>query len=245
MVNGLQPVLLTAAPKSRKSKNNIFFETPVEICPRPSTKSRIAASGGPGLSSLGVFMKKVLTYILSALVTIISLILIIASFQANHWTVERSVLIDAPRDKVWAIVSDLNRYSEWNPYARLDPEARITVTGPAATVGSSYAWDGKQSGAGRMTTVALDHGSRIDFQLAFERPMSVINQASFLVGPQESPTKMTWSMQGHHQGFAGLVSRALHLFISIDAMVGQQFESGLATLKGIAEDTSGSSANTP
>lgn len=189
-------------------------------------------------------MKKVLTYILSALVSIIALILIVASLQPTNWSVERSVLIEAPREKVWAIVSDLNRYTEWNPYARMDPDARITVTGPAATVGSSYAWDGNQSGAGRMTTAALVNGSRIDFQLAFERPMSVINEASFIVGPQENPTKMTWSMQGHHKGLTGLISRALHLFIDIDSMVGQQFESGLAVLKQIAESPSETRPNT-
>lgn len=190
-------------------------------------------------------MKKALTYILSTIVALLGLILIIAAFQPKEWSVERSVLIDAPREKVWTIVSDLNRYSEWNPYARLDPEAKITVTGPAATLGSTYAWDGNQSGAGRMTTVALEDGARIDFQLEFVRPMSVTNKASFIVGPQESPTKMTWSMQGHHEGFTGLLSRALHLFIGIEALVGQQFESGLATLKAIAESPASTAGNIP
>ncbi|HET9240682.1 MAG TPA: SRPBCC family protein [Oligoflexus sp.] len=180
-------------------------------------------------------MKKVLAYILSTLLALITLILILAAFQPTEWTVERSVLIDAPREKIWSIVSDLNRYSEWNPYAHLDPEARITVEGPAATVGSSYAWDGNQSGAGRMTTVAIQEGKRLDFRLDFQRPMAVTNDASFILGPEESPTKMTWAMHGHHRGFTGLLSRAIHLFVSIDALVGQQFDSGLATLKGLAE----------
>lgn len=190
-------------------------------------------------------MKKTLLYILSTLLAVLGLVLIVAEFQPTDWSVERSVLIDAPREKVWTIVSDLHRYSEWNPYARLDPEAKITVTGPAATIGSSYAWDGNQSGAGRMTTVALEEGSRIDFQLDFVRPMSVTNKASFIVGPQESPTKMTWSMQGHHEGFTGLLSRAIHLFIGIEALVGQQFDSGLATLKGIAEAPASTVGKTP
>lgn len=188
-------------------------------------------------------MKKVFASILITLAAIISLVLIVAAFQPTEWAVERSVLIDASRDKVWAIVSDLNRYNEWNPYARLDPDARITVTGPAATLGSSYAWDGNQSGAGRMTTIAIEEGSRIDFQLDFQRPMSVTNHASFIIGPQESPTKMTWSMQGHHRGFTGLLSRAVHLFVSIDTLVGQQFDSGLALLKELAEGSSGTLHN--
>jgi hypothetical protein len=56
---------------------------------------------------------------------------------------------------------------------------------------------------------------------------------------------MTWSMQGHHEGFTGLLSRAIHLFIGIEALVGQQFESGLATLKTIAEGPASTVGKTP
>ncbi len=181
-------------------------------------------------------MKKALISILAALIAFPALLLIVASFQPKAWMLERSVLIEAPRDKVWQIVSDLNRYSEWNPYARIDTAAKITINGPAATIGSSYAWDGPQSGAGSMTTAHIAAGERIDFKLEFIRPMASIAQASFLVGNLDGSTKMTWRMEGQHEGMTGLIARAIHLIISMDSMVGKDFESGLATLKGIAEN---------
>jgi hypothetical protein len=193
------------------------------------------AGHGASAHNKGFDMKKFLLYGLGTLVALVGLLLIVASFQPKSWKLERSVLIDAPRDKVWTIVSDLNRYTEWNTFAKKDPDAKITVTGPAATLGSSYAWDGAQSGAGRMTTVHMEAGERIDFNLEFTRPMTVTNKTSFLLGNQEGPTKMTWSMEGTHEGFPGLMARAIHLFVDIDTMVGKDFESGLAVLKGIAE----------
>lgn len=180
-------------------------------------------------------MKKVLIYTLAILASLIVILFGVAACQPTEWKVERSVLINAPREKVWQIVSDLNRYNEWNPYARMDPEAKITVTGPAATLGSTYAWDGTNTGAGQMTTTWIEAGERIDFDLQFLRPMSVTNKASFIVGTQENPTKMTWVMNGTHQGFTGLISRVLHLFMNMDALVGESFESGLSVLRDIAE----------
>lgn len=180
-------------------------------------------------------MKKAILYTLAVLIAVPAVLLVIAAFQPKKWALERSILIDAPREKVWEIVSDLNRYNEWNPYARIEPEARITVNGPAATIGSSYAWDGNQSGAGRMTTAHIEAGQRIDFKLEFTRPMASVAQASFIVGNQEGPTKMTWVMEGQHEGVPGLIARAIHLFLDMDAMVGKDFEAGLALLKTIAE----------
>ncbi|HYX39578.1 MAG TPA: SRPBCC family protein [Oligoflexus sp.] len=180
-------------------------------------------------------MKKALKYALAGLVTLIVLLLITASLQPTQWSIERSTLIKAPREKVWTIVSDLNRYNEWNSFAQMDPAAKTTVEGPAATVGSTYAWDGQESGAGKMTTTTVIPGQQIDFKLEFLRPVPANNAASFIVQDEAGLTKMTWVMNGKHEGIIGLISRAMHLCISIDSMLGGSFESGLAVLKEIAE----------
>jgi hypothetical protein len=184
-------------------------------------------------------MKKALIYGLGTFVTLLTILLTIAALQPREWALERSALIDAPRDELWKIVSDLNRYGEWNSYARVDPEAKITVNGPAATLGSSYGWDGPKIGAGRLITKNIQVGERIDFDLEFIRPMAVTNKASFIVGTQEGPTKMTWSMTGKHEGLTGLIARAIHLFVDMDAMVGKDFEAGLLLLKELAEREKG------
>jgi uncharacterized protein YndB with AHSA1/START domain len=187
----------------------------------------------------GDTMKKVLIYGLGTLVTLLAVLFISAALQPREWALERSVLIDAPREQVWSVVSDLNRYGEWNSYARHDPEVKIAVEGPAASLGSSYSWDGPNIGKGRLITKNIQDGERIDFGLEFIRPMEVTNESSFVVDTQGDLTKMTWIMKGTHEGMPGLIARAIHLFVSMDEMVGKDFEAGLGMLKELIEKEKG------
>ncbi len=43
--------------------------------------------------------------------------------------VERATTIQAPPDAVFALISDLNTWDQWSPWAELDPEANMTITG--------------------------------------------------------------------------------------------------------------------
>lgn len=180
-------------------------------------------------------MKRILIYGFSGLTALIAAILIAASFQPKDWKIEKSVLINAPRDQVWIIVSDLNRYNEWNPFYLIEPEAKTKAEGPAATEGSRYSWDGEKSGAGSMTTTTLVPNERMDFRIDFLRPMEVTNAGSFALSDVEGATKMTWSMSGRHEGFPGLISRSIHLFISMESMMDEHFQNGLNRLKEISE----------
>lgn len=180
-------------------------------------------------------MKRAILYGISGLVALVAILLVIASFQPKDWKVERSVVINAPRTDVWTIVSDLNRYNDWNAFYLLEPESKTKSEGPAATEGSSYSWDGEKSGAGKMTTTSIVPNERMDFRIDFLRPMEVTNAGSFTLSELDGTTKMTWAMSGRHEGFPGLISRAVHLFINMDAMLGQTFESGLTRLKEISE----------
>lgn len=181
-------------------------------------------------------MKKNILYGLTLILVSLGFLFTFAAFQPTDWRIERSVVIEAPRAEVWAIVSDLNRYNEWNSFYLEDPQAKTQAIGPAATVGSSYSWDGEKSGAGKMTIVSVAEGDQVDFRLDFLRPMVVTNSASFIVSDLERSTKMSWVMSGKHEGLSGLIARAIHLIVSMDAMLGETFETGLNRLKAICEN---------
>jgi hypothetical protein len=98
------------------------------------------------------------------------------------------------------------------PFARMDPAARNTFEGAPAGVGAALAWSGNaQIGQGRLTIIE-------------SRPAD----------PEAGGTAVTWSMTGRKN----LVSKALGLVMSMDRMIGGQFEQGLATLKSLTEATS-------
>ena len=73
--------------------------------------------------------------------------------------------------------------------------------------------------------------SRLLIKLDFLKPFEAHNQAEFTLGAEGSATKVTWAMTGP-QAFP---MKVMGLFVSMDSMVGKDFEKGLASMKAIAE----------
>ena len=55
--------------------------------------------------------------------------------------------------------------------------------------------------------------------------------ASFTLAPRGGSTEVTWSMDGP----TPYVGKIIHLFVDMDRLVGQDFETGLANLKAAVE----------
>jgi len=64
--------------------------------------------------------------------------------------------------------------------------------------------------------------------------MTAHNTAEFTLEPQGGGTKVTWAMHGPNT----LMSKVMGLFVSMDKLVGPQFDEGLAKLKALSERTS-------
>jgi hypothetical protein len=63
------------------------------------------------------------------------------------------------------------------------------------------------------------------------KPFAVTNTAEFTFTPRGDQTAVTWSMSGT-QNF---MAKAFCMFMSMDKMVGGEFEKGLAQMKTVAE----------
>ena len=68
-------------------------------------------------------------------------------------------------------------------------------------------------------------------QLDFVKPFAGTSVAEFVLRPEGSRTVVTWSMTGTKN----FVAKATHLVMSMDRMIGGQFEKGLAQMKAVAE----------
>jgi hypothetical protein len=86
-----------------------------------------------------------------------------------------------------------------------------------------------------MEILQSDAPSRIVIQLDFSKPMTAHNTAEFRFEPQASGTKVTWAMYGPNT----FMSKVMGLFVSMDKLVGPQFEEGLANLKRVSEERAG------
>jgi hypothetical protein len=170
--------------------------------------------------------------ILCAVAVIVLLFIIVIAGRPDEFVVSRATRISAPPDKVFPRVSELRKWEDWSPWAKLDPDAKSTFEGPAAGVGSAMSWDGnKKVGAGKMTIIESRPSDLVRIRLEFLRPFQATNTAEFNFKPESAQTLVTWSMRGKNN----LFFKAFSLLMNCDDMVGKDFEKGLASLKAVAE----------
>jgi len=173
-----------------------------------------------------------LIQILIVLAVIVVVFVVIVAMRPSEFHVERSAAMSAPSPAVFAWVNDLHKWQEFSPWAKMDPAAKTTFSGPSDGVGAVFEWAGnKQVGEGRMTIVESRPNELIRFRLDFLKPFAATNTAEFTFRPDSDQTVVTWSMSGK----SNFMFKAMGLFMNCEKMVGGQFEQGLATLKALVE----------
>jgi uncharacterized protein YndB with AHSA1/START domain len=152
--------------------------------------------------------------------------------RPDSFSVQRTATIHAPADKVFGLINDFHRWGEWSPWEKLDPAMKRTFGGPAAGPGAVYQWTGNSKvGAGRMEILDAAPASKIEIKLDFIEPFEGHNIAEFTLAPQGENTDVVWTMRGP----APFISKLMGVFVSMDSMIGKDFEAGLANMKGAAE----------
>jgi hypothetical protein len=165
------------------------------------------------------------------LVALVAALLLFATTRPDSFSVERRIVIQAPPEKIQAFIVDFHRWADWSPWEKLDPALKRTFGGPPAGVGSTYAWTGnKDVGSGRMEVKAAAP-EKVSIQLDFIEPFEGHNTADFLFAPKDGGTELRWVMFGPMP----FISKVMSVFVSMDSLIGKDFEKGLAQLKTVAE----------
>lgn len=169
--------------------------------------------------------------ILFGLAAVVAVLALYVDSRPAEFKVERSARIPAPPALVFARLADFGRWSDWSPWEKLDPAMKRTLSGAPAGVGHSYAWAGNDKvGEGRMTITGLAAPERVDIRLEFLKPWKATNATVFTIVPDGTGSRVTWSMSGTK----GFLMKAMGIFMSMDAMVGKDFEKGLSNLAAVA-----------
>ena len=107
-----------------------------------------------------------------------------------------------------------------------------TFSGPASGKGTAYAWEGnKKVGKGAMEITDLTAPAKIIIKLDFYVPFEAHNTAEFTLSVNGETTTVSWVMFGP----APFMAKIMHVFMSMDKMVGKDFVEGLNNMKAIAE----------
>src|SRR5512146_2170299 len=155
-----------------------------------------------------------------------------AATRPDSFRVERSTSINAPPEKIFALINDLHRWQSWSPFEKKDPAMKRTLSGAPNGKGAMYEWDGnKEIGKGRMEITDASPPSRVTIQLDFVKPFEAHNVVDFTLEPRGDATNVTWTIQGP----SPFISKVIGIFCNMDKMIGKDFETGLASLKTEAE----------
>jgi hypothetical protein len=155
--------------------------------------------------------------------------------QPNEYRIERSTLTTANPGAVYTIMCDLDRFRDWSPFTKLDPNAKIVVEGPRCAPGSVYTWEGNdEAGAGKMTIVNATPGQSVDVRIESFKPMPSVALTTWAVAPEGGQNRITWTMSGESDALSAKIIRMLF----VEKMLGSMFDEGLATLKKLAEASS-------
>ena len=165
-------------------------------------------------------------------VVAIAAILVYAATRPDNFRVQRSTSIKAPPEKIFALINDFHRWDSWSPWEKMDPAMKRTYSGTVSGKGATYAWEGNSKvGEGRMEIADASPPSKVTIKLDFLKPIEAHNTAEFTLVPSGDSTNVTWAMYGP----SAYVAKVIHVFVSMDKMVGNDFETGLANMKAVAE----------
>lgn len=170
-------------------------------------------------------------YILYGLGSLLGLFSLYVATRPGAFRIERSLTIDAPPSKLFALINDFHEWAHWSPWEKMDPSMKKTFEGPASGKGAVYRWSGDDKvGQGVMTIQEAVADKRLEVELAFLKPFQATNRAIFTLEPDGSGTKVTWAMEG----VRNFPMKAFSVFADMDKLVGADFEKGLQAMKDTA-----------
>lgn len=176
--------------------------------------------------------KSVVRTILIGAVAVVAILAVVIQLQPEDYRVERSALINADAAIIFPHVNDLQLWNAWSPFAKMDPDAAVSFSGPQAGQDAAMSWKSDITGAGTMTVIESVPNDHVTFRLDFTKPLAGTAEAQFTFEPQGTQgTNVTWAMYGKND----FIGKAMSLVMDCEAMMGPEFEKGLASLKQVAE----------
>lgn len=162
-------------------------------------------------------------------VGIVALVVLLALIAPKTYHVSRSVVIEKPRSEVFTYLRSLKNMDDWSPWAKKDPNMEKKITGTDGEVGAVSYWNGnKEVGEGEQEITKIVPEERIESELRFLKPFASTSDAYLQIDEVDaSSSKVTWGFSGKNK----FPMSIMMLFMSMDKMVGKDFESGLSDLK--------------
>src|SRR5882724_12734004 len=158
------------------------------------------------------------------IVVIVICVLALAATKPSRFTVQRSVTVQATRDKVFTLINDLRRWPEWSANEGDDSTVRRSYSGATAGKGAVCQWEGAgKAGKGRIEIIESSPDV-VRLQADWAKPFAARNINTFNFEVQGNATRVTWTLDGENV----FMLKVITVFVSPDRMMGSHLETGLA-----------------
>ena len=154
--------------------------------------------------------------------------------QPTSQKVEREIVINTPASVIYDQIIKLEHFHQFSVWSQQDSSAVYSFTGVDGTVGATTSWKGSPeiSGEGKIEIIALEPNQKVKHQLHFTKPRKGNAVSTFTLNQTEkSATTVKWVFE--------LATprpwNIFNLFYSLDEKMGDDFETGLQSLKAVIE----------
>ncbi|HCB09086.1 MAG TPA: polyketide cyclase [Alteromonas sp.] len=153
-------------------------------------------------------------------------------FLPGEYEVERSVEINAPADKVYAVIVDLRKWEQWSTWYQMDPNAVMTYDGPDRAIGMRVRWRSNILGRGSIQITSLQFNRELVYTL--DNPEHGITATGDLkIKPTEDGSELTWISRGS----VGLSIIDRYKLLFFDDKLARDIQVGLENIKTLAENS--------
>ncbi len=174
--------------------------------------------------------------IIGAVIALVVILIVLGFVLPDKVTLERETVINAPQEDVYALIDNFEAWGAWSPWAHIDPDAEISISG--AGVGHRMSWksDHPKVGNGAQEITAMDAPNSLTTHLEFEG--MGFADATFALSPAgDGATRVVWSFETNMRKGTPIYMQPISTYMGyfMDGMLGPQYEEGLANLKKAAE----------
>jgi uncharacterized protein YndB with AHSA1/START domain len=175
-------------------------------------------------------MKTIFKILGVIILLIVAYAVIAILFFSKNYHFERSIVINAPKEKVWQYTGSLKGFNTWDPFSKADKNVVITYSGATGEVGESYHWKGNDKvGEGEQTVTEVAPNEKLTTKLHFIKPFEGDAKGTFILTPDGNGTKVTWMMDNELNTMMKIMKPMM------DMNIKKTFDGGLGDLKKMAE----------
>ena len=163
------------------------------------------------------------------LLVIIAILVIAMISIGKHYHYEKSIVINAPAEKIYSHISSTKAINEWNPWLKLDANLKVEYSGESGKIGDKYCWksERKDVGNGCQEITELIPNKKQSTKMFFEGQGDATSDV--ILEPQGNATKVTWTFNTEMNYPMNLMK------LTMDSQMEKDFGKGLQKLKEISE----------